>query len=163
LHQAEQTADEAGAPEPDAPKVKRVNLLAVAGGVKLPPVEAPDGPEEQLDLSFKLAHESPAVAIIIAWIAVEQALYDVARRAKLPWFETVSGKERPMADVLARRLASERIIPAMYAKIISDLAGVRNRAAHRFTIPQDNAEDFVQLAKRVVSVLQRPLDELRKS
>ena len=97
----------------------------------------------------KLAELSPRAAVTEAWLQVEIAMGEAARR------NNIVEKESRSVLALIRALGKREILTPDIVAIISDLRGMRNAALHAesFDISQSDVADYVLLAKRVVAKL----------
>lgn len=134
LAEIKEAADEANLPpSPVAPPAGPL-LLEVEGG------------ERQW---ARLAELSPRAAVTEAWRQVEIVMQETARRYDIPEKESYS------ALALIRALGKRQILTPDIFAIVHDLRGMRNTAAHgvRFEISRSDAEEYISLAKRVITRL----------
>ncbi len=94
-----------------------------------------------------LADASPRAAILEAWIRVEAAALEAARRRGAP--EPISELRSPTR--LIEALEERGVIDARQAAVFHDLRSLRNSAAHAlgFTPAPGAAADYVRLAARL--------------
>jgi hypothetical protein len=94
-----------------------------------------------------LARTSPRAAILEAWIRLEAAALDAARRRGAP--DPVSHLRAPTR--LIEALEEGGVLDARQAAVFHDLRSLRNSAAHalNFTPAPETAADYVRLAARL--------------
>ncbi len=99
-----------------------------------------------------LADASPRAAILEAWIRVEAAALEAARRRGAP--EPISELRSPTR--LIEALEERGVIDARQAAVFHDLRSLRNSAAHAlgFTPAPGAAADYVRLAARLEQSLE---------
>lgn len=122
----------------------------------LPPREvtllAPGKPEgDLLDTLKQLAEVNPTIAILEAWIQVEQALMDAAKRHDLK-------VKAPGASLdTLRQLRDRGLIGQPVYDIVDALRYLRNQAVHApdFSLSPDEARRYVELASGVIAKLKQ--------
>jgi len=93
---------------------------------------------------------TPQVAILNAWLDVEDAIADLARKANI---SHAGPSAMPLSTL--RALQKAGLIEPEEAAIVRDLQRLRNRAAHErdFAPPDDTVASYVQTARGIARVI----------
>ena len=120
---------------------------AKAEAAALPAARASTAPATDDDALLRLASAAPRAAILEAWLRLEGAALDAARRRGTT--EPVSHVRSPMR--LIEALEEFGVIDARQAAVFHELRSLRNSAAHAvgFEPSPDTARNYVHLAARL--------------
>jgi hypothetical protein len=121
---------------------------AAAEAAALPDTDAPHLPTATGDSHLlRLAESSPRAAILEAWIRLEAAAIEAARRRNV----TVASSQLRSPSALIQFLEESHVLDARQAAIFHDLRGLRNSAAHasNFTPSVAEATEYVRIAARL--------------
>lgn len=133
---------------------RQVQALAVEARRELPAMRGVLNAEEQLrDHWIELAQISPRAVVLEAWLQLEKAAIESARRNGL----NLKSAEQKSPLVLGQALEQAGILEENTPGIYHQLRNLRNAAAHAsdFSFTADSAIEYADLAARLTEYLRK--------
>jgi hypothetical protein len=132
----------------------QVHELAASLGRELPERQALSGERKQLrEHLSELAHLSPRAVVLEAWLQLEKAAIEAARRRDLK----LTSREMRSPILLGYYLEEAGILDESMSEVYHRLRNLRNAAAHAadFSYEPEAALEYADLALRLAELLER--------
>lgn len=131
---------------------ERVHKVATEADALLPPPPAGVVPSAAEDRMQQLVDISPRAAILEAWVELEAAAAEAARRRNLD----LRPSDLKSPRKLFQALREGQILDNYQLALLDDLRAIRNSAAHApdFTLPSSTAGQYVETVSKFRSILQ---------